>query len=637
VRATGVRALAVLVVVGGLALGAAPAAAKYKLVNSWGGVKLFKNLAGVALDGHGHVWVADTRVRRVEEFTTSGGFLRQFNSGQRGLLVMRAPTGVALDGKGRVYVADGGSASHDGLLWQFNSAGKWLRSWNVATHGRSSDTEAPFGVAVGNGSLYATDLQADAFEDTFAWIERWTLGPHEILEWGGTPNGSGPPGSPFRPEGIAVAPSGDVYDADGSQVNQYSSTGSFIRTWGKSGSGPGRFGDISGVAVDRHGTVYVADAGNAKVHKFDAKGRFIADFPFKNKFRKSGFHRAWVAVDRSGTVFVTDNGNNRVQKFKPIHPQTTITSGPKGKTSKSLVRFKFKSSEPGPGSKFICDLRGPKKGDRTVTDCNLGSSAFYLLKTGRYTLRVTAVDGEGVRDRTPAKRRFRVVDGTAPTVTPPTQRLVKGNKLGTGVPVTLRWSASDNSTDASQLQNVLQEADGDGTTFGAFATVAGPKAGMRRRTLSLAPSFTFHEFRAQSTDRAGNVATSAPGTAFRALVADDPNSLIHYTGSWATSNNGNDYGGAAQFSGTAGSTATISAGGGNAAVVMPLAAGLGKARICLDTGPGSCSVVNLGSGGATVYKEMVFVRNALDPAVSHTIKITVLSGQVGLDAIVLLG
>jgi sugar lactone lactonase YvrE len=626
----------VAVAIGCLALGAAPAAAKYKEVLSWGGFGFrpgqFENAAGVAFGGSGHIYVADAMAPRVEEFSTADGhFIRQFRTSNAGGLAMVTPTGVAVDRRRRVYVADQGSGDHDGLIWQYTSKGHWLRSWNVATHGRSSRTERPVGVAAGNGSLYVTDKQADFNEPVTPRIEQWALGPTEIREWGSFGDG---PGRFRSPEGIAVAPSGHVYMADqiSDVIKEFTSSGGFVREFGTGGNGPGKLNEPMGVAVDRHGSVYVANAGNFRVERFDSQGRFISELKINAKPKGLFIDESWVAVDRSDNVYVTDNSTNHVHKFKPIRPQTTITSGPKGKSLKSLVTFKFKSSQPGHGSKFICDLRGPRKKDRVVTDCNLGSSAFYVLRTGHYTLRVTAVDGEGFRDPTPAQRNFSIVDGTPPTVGAPKQRLVEEAQIGSLIPVSFRWSATDNFTDARKLKNSLQERNGDGTTFGTYSTVAGPKAGLKHATLSLAPSFTFDQFRARATDRSGNTRSSHPGPAFRVLPADDGNAFIAYSGTWQTVSDANDYGGTVHTSTQAGASASFTGSYRNVGVVMPRRSALGKANVCVDA---ACSTVNL--HGGTDFRRIVFARNALDPAVTHTVKVTVVSGEVDLDAIVLLG
>ena len=65
----------------------------------------------------------------------------------------------------------------------------------------------------------------------------------------------------FRPEGVAVDSSGNVYvtDYDNDRIQKFASDGKFITTWGSSGSGEGQFTKPQGIAVDSSGNVYVDD------------------------------------------------------------------------------------------------------------------------------------------------------------------------------------------------------------------------------------------------------------------------------------------------------------------------------------------------------------------------------------------
>lgn len=84
-------------------------------------------------------------------------------------------------------------------------------------------------------------------------------------------------------------------------------------------------------------------------------------------------------------------------------PETTIVKGPKARSHKRTAKFKFVSSEP--GSTFKCKLdkkpfkpcRSPKK--------------YKRLKPGKHVFQVKAIDAAGNADKTPAKRRFRVLGG----------------------------------------------------------------------------------------------------------------------------------------------------------------------------------------------------------------------------------
>jgi hypothetical protein len=69
--------------------------------------------------------------------------------------------------------------------------------------------------------------------------------------------------------GIGTDAAGNVYVADGGdndRIQKFSSTGTFLGTWGTSGAGDGDFQGPTDVAVDPAGNVYVADVNS--IQKF---------------------------------------------------------------------------------------------------------------------------------------------------------------------------------------------------------------------------------------------------------------------------------------------------------------------------------------------------------------------------------
>jgi subtilisin family serine protease len=82
-------------------------------------------------------------------------------------------------------------------------------------------------------------------------------------------------------------------------------------------------------------------------------------------------------------------------------PNTTIASGPSGRTGKHKAKFAFTGSEP--GVKFQCKhMNGP------WTPCN-SPKTYTGLGNGKHTFQVRAMDTNGNVDPTPATRNWRIV------------------------------------------------------------------------------------------------------------------------------------------------------------------------------------------------------------------------------------
>lgn len=99
-----------------------------------------------------------------------------------------------------------------------------------------------------------------------------------------------------------------------------------------------------------------------------------------------------------------------------VRPRTRITGGPKGRvtTRGKVKRLRFRFRSPDAGARFQCRLKQvprkkARKGFRSPKFRGCKSPRVYLLKPGRYRFEVRALINGGLRDRTPAKRNFRVV------------------------------------------------------------------------------------------------------------------------------------------------------------------------------------------------------------------------------------
>ena len=245
---------------------------------------------------------------------------------------------IAVDGTGNVYVAN----SNFNRIDKFDSSGNFIRAW---------------GRDVNESNVFT------GFENCVAGVD--------TCQAGTTGTGNGMMSSPA---GIAVGPNGEVYvsDAGNTRIQEFTANGNFIRMWGKdvvlsgienSGTGfeicqistckagaasTGLIGEMStpfGLATGPGGNVYVADASNNRIQKFDEEGVPIRawgkdvvstgpdDKATSFEVCRAGIDTckagitgglegemnlpAAVAVDGGGSVYVTDGNNNRVQKFFP--------------------------------------------------------------------------------------------------------------------------------------------------------------------------------------------------------------------------------------------------------------------------------------------------------------------------------
>ncbi len=115
------------------------------------------------------------------------------------------------------------------------------------------------------------------------------------------------------PNGIAVDTAGNVYvaDADNDRIQKFDDDGTFITKWGSHGSGDGQFDKPWSVAVDAAGNVFVVDMSNYRIQIFNIHGNLIDTWGGIGEFNIP----TGVAVDAAGNVYVTDYGTPYTQKF----------------------------------------------------------------------------------------------------------------------------------------------------------------------------------------------------------------------------------------------------------------------------------------------------------------------------------
>jgi DNA-binding beta-propeller fold protein YncE len=242
----------------------------YRTIENWAKLpegRSWGSSAGVSVDRHGNIWVAErcgantcagSSLAPILEFDPSGKLLKGFGAG-----MFLFPHGITVDKDGNVWVTDGqGSNGKGHQVFKFSPDGKVLMTLGKA------------GVA-GDGP------------DTFN-----------------------------QPSAVAIAPNGDIFVADGhggnsnARIVKFTKDGKFVKTWGKKGMGPGEFDIPHCLAFDSKGRLFVGDRNNNRIQIFDQDGNYIAEW--KQFSRPSG-----IFIDKHDIIYVADSESGSVSRNHP--------------------------------------------------------------------------------------------------------------------------------------------------------------------------------------------------------------------------------------------------------------------------------------------------------------------------------
>jgi DNA-binding beta-propeller fold protein YncE len=96
-----------------------------------------------------------------------------------------------------------------------------------------------------------------------------------------------------------------------------------LRRFGKSGSGKGKFGVVSGIVTDDKGYIYVADRLRSVVLVFDRKLMFQTEFGYRGNQPSNLIVPDDLAIDSLGNVYVGQAANRGVSVFKVVHQEAS--------------------------------------------------------------------------------------------------------------------------------------------------------------------------------------------------------------------------------------------------------------------------------------------------------------------------
>jgi hypothetical protein len=320
-----------------------------------------------AADSAGNVYVADSVNSTIRKMTPVGtnwvvttlaglAGCTGTKDGTGSAARFNYPNGVAVDGAGNVYVADTGN----NIIREVTPVGT---NWVVTTlaglpgsagtndgTGSAARFAAPNGVTVDSaGNVYVADTGNNTIREVTPVGTNWVVTTLAGLPASaGTNNGLGSAARFYFPFGLAVATNGNLYVADTfnhtiRQVTPLGAVTTLAGLAGNDGSADGigsnaRFGFPYDVTVDSATNVYVADTFNSTIRKVRLVGAnwvvtTLAGLAGSAAGTNDGLGSAarfWtprgVTVDSTTNVYVADAANNTIRKMRPVGATWSVTT-----------------------------------------------------------------------------------------------------------------------------------------------------------------------------------------------------------------------------------------------------------------------------------------------------------------------
>ena len=369
------------------------------IVDAAGAAAQFVSPAGIAIDTSGNLYVADEEADVILKITPGGAvttlagtsLVSGHADGTGTAATFHGPNGVAVDGQGNVYVADTNNytirmITPAGVVSTF--AGTAGVSGSNDGTGPAAQFSLPLGLTIdGSGNLYVVDGLGNS-------IRKITTPGAIVTTFAGgnlgSTDGTGTAARFRSPAGITIDGSGNLYVSDqgNNTIRRITTPGAVVSTLaGTAGirgtadgtAGAAQFYLPAGLTVDTSGNVWVSDSGNYTIRKITSGGvvTTAAGVPGLPGFvdgtgtaalfdlytqGQGGTALPSLAADANGNIYVSDNNNSTIRKIVASTAVVTTLAGTPGEGnsdgSGSSAHFNLPAgmAVDGSGNIYVADL-----------------------------------------------------------------------------------------------------------------------------------------------------------------------------------------------------------------------------------------------------------------------------------------
>jgi sugar lactone lactonase YvrE len=279
---------------------------------------------GIAINPADEILITDHYNHRVQKFDPTGKLLGHF-------AVLPNPGGIALDKAGNVYLshfprAVGSKDVNPDRLTVYSPAGKLLHEWGKTGTG-PGEFNYPGGLAIAqDGRVYVTDQtnhRVQVLDPGGRFLFAWGKHGSKAGEFSGKSIAESRAGPNF----VTLDKQGNVYTTEGMEgrIQKFKADGSFLLTFGDLEDRPGSFGRDFETYGEMHGPIAICcdgedrlwiSAAGGRIQQFTRDGRYLRGFGEQQGSEPGQFLAPHgLAIDGRGHLYIVDAYNHRIQKF----------------------------------------------------------------------------------------------------------------------------------------------------------------------------------------------------------------------------------------------------------------------------------------------------------------------------------